>query len=230
MSEKVVNKVNYSKSIIYKLVCNDPTITEFYIGSTTNFKNRKYSHKTDSNNKNSKIYNINLYKCIRENGNFENWSMIMIYEYIDCKSKLELHQKERYYIDLLKSTLNKNRPHITEEESKERHKKYYENNQEKLKEKSKERHKKYYENNQEKLKEKRKEYYEKNKEKAKEYAILNKELIIQKRKEYYEKNKETINEKARIKITCTICNSLINKKGLKAHQKTAKCSKFICIL
>jgi predicted GIY-YIG superfamily endonuclease len=31
--------------LIYKLVCSDPTITEIYVGSTTNFNERKRGHK-----------------------------------------------------------------------------------------------------------------------------------------------------------------------------------------
>jgi len=37
--------INYSKTSIYKLCCNDTSITECYIGHTTNFTKRKQRHK-----------------------------------------------------------------------------------------------------------------------------------------------------------------------------------------
>ena len=35
------NPIDYQKVIIYKLVCNDLTIKDLYVGHTTNFINRK---------------------------------------------------------------------------------------------------------------------------------------------------------------------------------------------
>jgi hypothetical protein len=48
--------IDYSKTIIYKLVCNDLSITDVYVGSTTSFVKRKYLHKSLCNNENSKCY------------------------------------------------------------------------------------------------------------------------------------------------------------------------------
>ncbi len=33
--------IDFSKTIIYKIVCNDLNITDVYVGRTTNFINRK---------------------------------------------------------------------------------------------------------------------------------------------------------------------------------------------
>ena len=33
-------KVDYQKTFIYKLCCRDPTITDIYVGHSTNFKQR----------------------------------------------------------------------------------------------------------------------------------------------------------------------------------------------
>jgi hypothetical protein len=33
--------IDYSKSIIYKIVCKDLDVKDCYVGSTTNFTNRK---------------------------------------------------------------------------------------------------------------------------------------------------------------------------------------------
>jgi len=38
--------INYTNTIIYKIVCNDLNITDLYVGSTTDFTNRKYNHKS----------------------------------------------------------------------------------------------------------------------------------------------------------------------------------------
>ena len=49
------DKVDYSKSMIYKLCCKDVNIKEIYVGSTTNLIKRKYQHKADCYNKNRKV-------------------------------------------------------------------------------------------------------------------------------------------------------------------------------
>lgn len=142
--------VNYEKSVIYKLCCNDLNITEIYIGSTTNFLRRKQAHRDNCNNDNSKEYNKKVYKLARETGGFDNWSMIQIEQY-NAKDKRDLEQRERYYIEQLKATLNCYIPGRTQKEHyidnkeiiKEQKKKYYIDNKEKIK--------KYYNNNKEKL-------------------------------------------------------------------------------
>jgi hypothetical protein len=145
-------KANYNKSIIYKLVCNDLNIKECYVGSTTNFIKRKNVHKSACNNEKSKDYNFNRYNFIRNNGGWENWSMVLV-ENFNCESKRELEQRERFWFEKLKSTLNSHKPYITEEENKEYHEEY---------------HKEYRDNNKEQILKQKKEYYEKNKKKLKE--------------------------------------------------------------
>ncbi len=121
--------VNYSKSMIYKLCCKDPNITDIYIGSTTNFYRRKSEHKKCCNNENDKRYNTNVYKFIRDNSGFDNWDMILI-ENVSCNNKIELLKIERKYIDELKSTLNTYKSYITDEEKIKYKKEYNEENKE----------------------------------------------------------------------------------------------------
>ena len=109
----------YKKGFIYKLVCNDTSIKENYIGSCCNFNRRKAQHKLDCNNINSQGYNNYKYKFIREHGGFENWSMILIKEF-PCNSKRELEKEERVQLELNGGKLNTNRPFITDEEKTER--------------------------------------------------------------------------------------------------------------
>jgi len=188
--------MDYSKSIIYKIVCKNPEIKDCYVGSTTNYDKRKWNHKYDCNNEKSKNYNYNIYKFIRDNGNWENFDMIEIEKY-NCNDKLELHKQERFWLEELGASLNCKIPSRSKKEYK---KKYYENNILKFKE--------YHENNKQEINEKKKEYYEKNKQE-----------IAEKQKEYREKNKQEIKEKRKEKGVCNICNKIMRKDSLNKHKK-----------
>ena len=37
--------MDYSNIIIYKIYCKDPSITDVYVGQTSNFAKRKCAHK-----------------------------------------------------------------------------------------------------------------------------------------------------------------------------------------
>lgn len=97
--------INYSNTIIYKLCCKNPEIKDIYVGHTTDFRRRKWQHKSHCNNEHSEKYNFNVYKFIRDNGNWDNWDMIMIEEY-PCENKLQAERKERQYIENLNANLN----------------------------------------------------------------------------------------------------------------------------
>lgn len=140
----------YTQSYIYKLCCNDPTITDIYIGSTTNMRLRKHGHKTNCTTPGSKMYKLNLYKFIRDNGGWENWCMVMIEQYA-CNTKHELLRRERYHIELLKPTLNTNIPSRTRNE-------YYEDNKQKINERTKQ----YYKDHKEELIQWRRNHQEQN--------------------------------------------------------------------
>ena len=43
------DNIDYSNTIIYKIYCNNDTITDTYVGYTTNFFVRKYQHKNACN-------------------------------------------------------------------------------------------------------------------------------------------------------------------------------------
>ncbi len=120
-------KANYSNAIIYKLCCKDTEIKEIYIGSTTNFRNRKYQHKTSCMNENDKNYFTYKYKFIRQNGGFYNWDMIQIEQY-SAVDKRDLEQFERLYIDILEPELNRQNPFTSESEKQERIKEYQKQN------------------------------------------------------------------------------------------------------
>lgn len=161
--------IDYSKTIFYRIVCNDLNIKDCYVGHTTNFIKRKQCHKIYCNKEIYKEYNFKVYQFIRENGGWNNWSMIMI-EQISCENFNEASKLERKFLEEYKATLNMKIPARTKNEYEEYKKEYKEDNKEKIKEQNK--------NYRECIKDKIKEYYEKNKEKIKEQL-----------KEYYKKNK-----------------------------------------
>ncbi len=192
-------KVDYSKTFIYKLCCRDPTITDIYVGQSTDFKSRNKSHKTCCHNINSKKYNQYNYRFIREHGGYDNWIMIKLYDY-PCENKRQAEAKECESMIELNATLNTYKPFITEEEKKEYDKQYK---------------KIWYNENKTEISEKRKVIYENNKTE-----------ILEKEKVKYQNNKTKILEKAKIKVKCEFCGFELNKSSLRQHQKTQKCMKF----
>ena len=78
---------------------------QFYIGSTKCFSSRMSKHKKNVKNRVGKLYWSKLYLFIRENGGWDNITMSVIFE-DECESRDEIRQKEQYYIDWHKPTLN----------------------------------------------------------------------------------------------------------------------------
>jgi len=161
------NMVNYSDGKIYKLVNN--VDDKIYVGSTCGtLRLRKSTHKWDAQRKRQKDRKV--YKHLNQVG-WGNVEIILI-EKCECKSRDELHRRERHWIDELKPELNKARPCVTAEEIKQRKKEYAEENKEHLK------------------------------NKQKEYVEKHKEKIRQIHSEYYQNNKKYIADKQKIKTTC----------------------------
>jgi len=96
--------VDYSCTLIYKISCKDPTVTDIYVGHTTNFVQRRDQHRHSSVNKRGKLYDV-----IRQNGGWTNWSMEIIH-YFNCKTLIEAKTKEQEYFVALKATLNSIEP------------------------------------------------------------------------------------------------------------------------
>ena len=192
--------IDYSKTIMYKLVCNDLKITELYVGHTTDMTERKYHHKYDCNTEKGKKYHQKKYVYMRENGGWDNWSMVMIEKY-PCENKREAERREREIYEVLGAKLNSIRPFMSVEERYESNKKYHKEHNEEIKEYYQE----YYQEHYEELLEYQKKYRESHKETNKEYQ-----------KEYYEKNKEKEKEKG----CCEYCNKIMNHINIKRHHKT----------
>ena len=167
-------------SLIYKIQCNNPNITEIYIGSTKNLNQRKKDHKKACNNEKNKNHNIYVYQFIRNNYNYENWSFIIL-EYINQNElnsdHTNLHKRERYWIELLLPKLNLRIPTRSQQEWRDANKSYINECIQSWKILNREKvllqKRRYREKNKEKIKLKNKEYREKNKE----YREKNKEIL-----------------------------------------------------
>ena len=109
-------KIDYSKIVIYKIVCNDLNVKDIYIGSTTDFTKRKCSHKNASTNEKHPKHNAKKYKFIRENGGWDNFTMLEIEKY-SCIDGNESRLRERYWFEQLQATLNSYTPITTKEEN-----------------------------------------------------------------------------------------------------------------
>lgn len=97
--------VDYSNTVIYKIVCKDVAITDLYVGSTTDFTKRKSQHKRSCNNPTDNDYNQTKYQCIRSNGGWENWDMLEI-EKSPCSDGNEARTRERYWYEQLNANLS----------------------------------------------------------------------------------------------------------------------------
>jgi hypothetical protein len=198
--------IDYSKTIIYKLVHNeDYDNANIYIGSTTDFIKRKWGHKTRYYNENSQFHNLKIYQYIRENGGWECFNMIEIEKY-PCNDGNEARAREEYWKCYFNSQLNSRKAFRTDEQNIIYKKEYA------------------------------KEYVEQHKDKIKEQQQLkyenNKEYILNKVKTYYENNKDKINENRKDKIMCE-CGCLTTKINIIRHHKTKKhidlINKNICV-
>ena len=148
--------IDYKKVIIYKLVCNDLSIKDLYVGHTTDFTNRKKLHKQCFLNPTNSKHNYKVYKMIRENGNWNNWSMIEIEKY-PCNDDNVARARERFWYEELQATMNTLRPKTNFEEKTQYEKDYRDKNKNKIKD-----------------------YYVQNKDRIKDYYVQNKDKLNEK--------------------------------------------------
>lgn len=100
---------DYSKSVIYKIVCKDENIKSCYVGSTSNLLKRSQRHKSECNLVTGPKYMQKKYVFIRNHGGWGNWK-IEIVEYCNVSNKFELEERENDWYELLGADLNMNRP------------------------------------------------------------------------------------------------------------------------
>jgi hypothetical protein len=95
-------EIDYSNTIIYKIFCKVKSITDVYVGHTTNFTQRKYAHKLACNSSTNKL---KIYNKIRQTGGWDNWDMIEIAKY-NCKDHTDARIKEQEHFEQLTCNLN----------------------------------------------------------------------------------------------------------------------------
>jgi group I intron endonuclease len=199
-----ISKCDYSKALIYKIICKNPEIKEVYVGSTCNFKRRIIDHK-----RHSKIKNLKVYTFINENGGWNNWTFEIIQDY-SCSGLEELNILEDHYIKEM-GTLNDRRAIY---DDKEYHKKYYELNKNKISEQKKT----YDKLNRNKINEWRRLYHVKKKAEAKK-NVDNMRL---------DKNKNNIDEEYKMdsldvkQLKMPELKELVRRYGLKRTSKLTK--------
>jgi hypothetical protein len=158
--------IDYKKAVIYSIVSKtDESL--LYVGSTTDFRRRKASHKHNCNTDKS----TPVYVTIRANGGWDAFVMKPVKEY-PCENKTQLVIEEERIRKEMNANLNANKANETIEERKEYRKEY---------------DKEHYQQNRDKYSEYKKEYNKQNKtqiaEQKRQYYLLNRDKILQQQKE-----------------------------------------------
>jgi len=176
--------IDYNNTIMYKLVCRNLAIKNCYVGHTTNFTNRKRLHKSGC-----KTREYYLYQFIQENGDWENWDMIMVEQY-PCNNLYEASARERHWIETLNADLNHRLPPTGLSKN--------------------EVYKQYYRKNIKKIAEQAKQYRIEN-------ADKNKEMQKQWRTENAEKHKEQQKQWCSTQYCCILCHKQMRRDNLNKH-------------
>jgi hypothetical protein len=87
--------IDYTNTVIYKITCLDKKVDYVYVGHTSNFRQRKHTHKQHSLNM-PKSCNRKLYEIINDHGGWENWFMELLGVYT-FKDQREAKMKEQEY-------------------------------------------------------------------------------------------------------------------------------------
>jgi len=191
---------DFTNSIIYH-IRHMESKEVVYVGSTTNFSQRKAKHKHNCNHE-VKEFTYPIYCHIRNNGGFDCFELIPI-KSLKLENKTQLLIAEQEEIDKHGTLVNGYKAHTTIEE----HKEYM---------------KHYHQENKENINEKKKLYYQEKKEQFKQYYQDHKQEIAEKKKQYYQKNIENNPEKYKEKAECEYCAKLLSKQYMSRHHKTCK--------
>jgi len=186
---------NFSKSVIYHIRQMESKEV-VYVGSTTNFSQRKAKHKWLCNHEEAKDFTIPIYCHIMNNGGFDCFEVIPI-QSLKLENKTQLLIAEQVEIDRHRTLVNSYKAHMTIEEKRidhnERTKKYRQNHKEEIKEKAKLYNQEHKVELNEKTKKYRQEHKAEIKEKAKLYNQEHKQIINERQKNYRKKLKEDNN-------------------------------------
>lgn len=107
VGEKTDSENSYNSTIIYKIVCKDSTVTDFYVGKTIDLKNRMRKHRQDSQRQDRQ--HLNLYRVINANGGWDNWNVVIL-ETANLQSDQQARKLEHDWWKRLNPSLNHNQP------------------------------------------------------------------------------------------------------------------------
>ena len=144
-------KQDFNNSIIYH-IRHMESKEVVYVGSTTQFPQRKTAHKYDYNHEERKQFTIPIYCHIRDNGGFDCFEVIPI-QSLKLENKTQLLIAEQEEIDRHRTLVNRQKAHMTIEERKEHQKKYDKQYREEHKEEFKKYIKQYYQEHKENINE-----------------------------------------------------------------------------
>jgi len=102
--------VDYSKTIIYKIQHTEDE-SLLYIGSTTDFTNRKSQHKSACNNETDRAYDRKVYRMIRENGGWDSFTMVKIEDF-PCTDGRDAEAREDELMRQLNANMNMHRAFV----------------------------------------------------------------------------------------------------------------------
>ena len=100
------NSINYSNTTFYKISCKDAANHDIYIGYTTNFIQRKYSHKQWCKNETCPKNERRLCDAVHKWGGWDNWTTEILSS-CSCRNIQEVIEKTNVYIQQYGATLNR---------------------------------------------------------------------------------------------------------------------------
>jgi hypothetical protein len=102
------SKIDYSKTLIIKIVSKDLKYKDFFLDYCQGLKNKIYLLKKQSEDENHKKYNSVMNKFIREYGGWDNFDVIIVEEYKECKNPSDAKLRLRYWYDKIEKEYKKN--------------------------------------------------------------------------------------------------------------------------
>ena len=217
-------KQDFSNSVIYH-IRHMESKEVVYVGSTTNFSQRKATHKWLCNHEEAKDFTIPIYCHIMNNGGFNCFEVIPI-QSLKLENKTQLLIAEQEEMDKHETLANRNKAHspidieerpktiLADEEIDQYNKEY--RDERKLDRKA------YQKQYRDAHKESQKKWREEHRDELIQYRIDRKDIIDQYNKKYYKKNLENNPDKYKEKAECIYCKKNRNRFNMARHYKSCK--------
>lgn len=110
-------KKDFSKTIIYMIVCKNKDIQYKYVGSTTKLRQMTMiHHKRTAEPKQELPYTI-----INEHGGWENWEVVVLEHYTDCQNIIQSNNRVKEWQTKIVSQKSTESPPISTESPQKRH-------------------------------------------------------------------------------------------------------------